>query len=82
MGRAGRGHDGYFGNPFPLEKGAPKGSTLPKFKEYFYDRVEKDPEFKRRVLELKGKILGCFCNDPKTCHVSIIVKYIENYENE
>lgn len=75
IGRAGRGQDGYFGNPFPLEKGAPKGSTLEKYKEYFYNRINEDPEFKARIHALKGKTLGCFCK-PHPCHGDTIAEYL------
>jgi hypothetical protein len=74
-GRAGKGQDGYFGNPFVLKKGEPRGATLLKYKEYFYKRLETDPEFKRRIHELKGKRLGCFCK-PNDCHLDIIVDYL------
>ena len=77
IGRAGKGKDGYFGNPFPLQKGADPGSTLKKYKEYFYDRIEKDEEFKNRIESLKGKTLGCFCK-PKPCHGDIIKEYLDN----
>jgi hypothetical protein len=35
--------------------------AVERFERYFADRIEKDPEFKRRVRALKGKRLGCFC---------------------
>lgn len=77
IGRAGKGKDGYFGNPFILAKGEPRGSTLTKYKEYFLKRLLNDPEFKNRVLSLKGKTLGCFCK-PNECHGDIIKKYLDN----
>src|SRR5438093_11987604 len=61
IGRAGRGKDGYFGNPFPMANGISREDAVERFQRYFADRIEKDPEFKRRVLALKGKRLGCFC---------------------
>lgn len=79
IGRPGKGQNGYFGNPFPLPKGALKGSTLPKYREYFVKRLQEDQEFKEKILSLKGKTLGCFCASPDTCHGSIIVEYINNY---
>lgn len=75
-GRAGKGQDGYFGNPFHLKNSGTRDAAIAKFKEYFYERVERDPEFKRRVLELKGKRLGCFCA-PQTCHCDVYVEYLE-----
>ena len=36
IGRAGYGKDGYFGNPFRLEATMAKGSTLGRYRKYFY----------------------------------------------
>lgn len=78
MGRAGRGHDGYFGNPIKLKKGDAPGSTLEEYERYFLNRMLNDIEFKEKVLSLKGKTLGCFCKSQETCHVGVIIKYLEN----
>lgn len=81
IGRAGKGQDGYFGNPIALKPGEERGSTIDKFREYFYERIKNDSEFKRRVEELKGKTLGCFCA-PKACHGDVYVEYLNNLNNE
>lgn len=67
---------GYFGNPFRIRAGQPRGSTLDKFRTYFYDRLTTDAEFKARVLQLKDKRLGCFCH-PQPCHGDIIAEYLD-----
>lgn len=41
------------------------------------DRLRTDPTYKSAVLDLEGKVLGCWCK-PKMCHVDIKVFYIEN----
>ncbi len=66
-GRAGKGESGEFGNPT---------YTFEKFAPYFYARLDADPDFKKRVHELKGKKLGCFCA-PKECHAMVYVEYLE-----
>jgi hypothetical protein len=76
IGRAGRGQDGYFGNPFPLLPGQPRGASLDKYRAYFKDRLKTDPEFSRRINGLKGKTLGCFCK-PYPCHGDIIAEYLD-----
>ena len=81
IGRAGRGMDGYFGNPFRLGAGMPRGATLEKYREYFYRRIHADPEFKRRVEGLQGKTLGCFCK-PHPCHGDIIKEYLDSLSNK
>ena len=80
IGRAGKGQDGYFGNPFKILPKQTKGSTLTKYKEYFYNRLNTDPEFKSRIHELKGKTLGCFCK-PNSCHGDIIKEYLDTLTN-
>ena len=88
IGRAGHGEDGYWGNPVRLYEQCSwcddihitKGSTLKCFKLYFDKRLEEDPEFKRRTIKLKGKVLGCFCK-PDKCHGDIIADYLEGRDN-
>lgn len=46
-----------FGNPFPEWKWGREG-CIKKFEVYFYDRIERDPEWRGKVLELRGKVLG------------------------
>lgn len=77
IGRAGKGKDGYFGNPIKLKPTQKPGDTLTEYKEYFINKINTDSEFKDKVLELKGKILGCFCK-PKPCHGDIIVEYLNS----
>ncbi|WP_455622779.1 DUF4326 domain-containing protein [Parabacteroides sp.] len=76
IGRAGYGKDGYFGNPFRLDPSMPKGSTLDNYKKYFYHRLSIDEEFRKRIGELQGKTLGCFCK-PNHCHGDIIKEYLD-----
>lgn len=80
IGRAGHGHDGIFGNPFPLVKDnkRTREKCINQYREYFYQRLETDVEFKQRVLELKGKVLGCFCLPQKLCHGTVIAEYLNN----
>jgi len=81
IGRAGRGQDGYFGNPFPLQNGESRGATIERYRKYFYNRLKTDPEFFRRVHELKGKTLGCFCK-PHACHGDVIAEYLNNMPDD
>ena len=74
IGRAGRGEDGYFRNPFRLLPGISRGAALDRYRSYFYGRLRTDPEFRQRIHALKGKRLGCFCK-PYPCHRDIIKEY-------
>lgn len=80
IGRAGKGKDGYFGNPFSVEKYG-HGVCIDKFMEYFHDRLTTDQEFQHRVAGLVGKKLGCFCK-PKSCHGDIIAEYVNSLGQE
>lgn len=76
IGRRGRGHDGYFGNPFPLQ--GSREECLRKYTEWFHREVDRNPEFKNRVLALKHKTLVCFCA-PLPCHGHVIAQYLEQH---
>lgn len=75
-GRAGKGKDGYFGNPF--SEGT-REENIKAFEEYFYNRIDSDREYRKRVQELYGKTLGCFCK-PKSCHCDVYVEYFNKQE--
>jgi Domain of unknown function (DUF4326) len=81
IGRAGRGQDGYFGNPFRIGHEINREDAVQKFQKYFAERIGKDPEFKRRVFALKGKRLGCFCK-PKACHGDVIAGWLSKMEQK
>jgi uncharacterized phage-like protein YoqJ len=77
IGRAGRGYDGYFGNPFRLEDfGGDRESCLTAYKKYFYARLAKDLDFRKHIQQLRGKTLGCFCW-PDLCHGEVIVEHLD-----
>ena len=78
IGRAGKGQDGYYGNPYPLEW-ADRSTILEMFRGYFYARLAEDAEYKARVLELRGKVLGCFCK-PLLCHGDMIAAYLDTLD--
>lgn len=83
IGRAGKGQDGYFGNPHPIgycelcNAKHDRSESLEKFREYFNREIAENEEFRSRVLTLKGKVLGCFCS-PLPCHGQVIVEWLEN----
>ena len=64
IGRAGKGLSGYFGNLHKVgycnlcNEYHTREEAIQKYKEYFYNRIENDLEFKYRVMALKDKILG------------------------
>lgn len=49
------------------------------YKTYFYDRLSWDPEFRIRVMELRGHKLACWCR-PLACHGEVIMEFLNNGE--
>lgn len=69
------GRGSMFGNPFYIGRDGDRALVIDKYKAWFTKRLE-DPKFKKAVLALKGKRLGCYCK-PKACHGDIIAEYLE-----
>lgn len=77
IGRAGKGQDGQYGNPFRLPPGEPRGATLALWRDHFYARVARDQDYRRSLMRLRGKRLGCFCA-PLACHGDTYVEFHES----
>ena len=79
IGRAGKGMEDLFGNPFstkatdPLFKVSSRTEAIEKHKAYAIRRFNTDEAFRARVIALYGKRLGCFCK-PKGCHGDILAE--------
>ena len=79
IGRAGHGHDGYFGNPVAVNRSCPEcghthdrgGSTLRCYRDYLLRRLRTDTVFRAHVRDLNNKTLVCFCK-PAPCHGDIL----------
>jgi hypothetical protein len=92
IGRAGHNESGLFGNPHTMGgvycshcKGYhDREGAIAAFKKDFLIRIENDPEYKKRVLELKDKVLGCFCKRPNgsdiPCHGDVYKEWLDNYD--
>ncbi len=74
IGRAGHERDGYFGNPYHELS---RTENVQLYREHFHKRLKQDRGFAKRVEELRGKRLGCFCK-PQPCHGDVIVEYVNN----
>jgi len=67
-----------FGNPFPIDDYDENGRErcIKDCREYIYNKLDSDPEFREAVESLDGKTLACWCK-PKDCHGDVIVDYLE-----
>lgn len=81
VGRRGHGHDGYYGNPCVIDQTCPvcgtkrhgRSETIGCFQRYARERIASDADYARRVRELYGKTLGCFCA-PLPCHGEVLLE--------
>ena len=72
---------GWLGNPYVIGPDGSREEVIKKFAVDFYDKVENDPDFRKAILGLKDKTVGCFC-DPNPCHLGIIRDYIKNQKSD
>lgn len=67
-----------FGNPFRVGKDGTRIEVIAKYIDYFFDRIQRDRDFKKRVISLKGKRIGCWCS-PELCHLHVIATYLDEF---
>jgi len=72
------GRSSFFGNPYKIGVDGNREEVIEKYKDWFEDRL-KDEIFLMEVLELRGKVLGCYCK-PEACHGDVIVEFLDNYK--
>ncbi|MCP3985360.1 MAG: DUF4326 domain-containing protein [bacterium] len=77
------GEDGWLGNPHPIGRcelcaeDHTRDECIEAFRADFHIKLADDAAFRRAVLDLRGKRLGCYCK-PKPCHGDVIRDYIES----
>lgn len=67
--------DSLWANPFKISKTLTREDVLRKYEEYILDKIKREG-LQERLLELRGKKLGCWCK-PEKCHGDILLKLIE-----
>ena len=77
------GTKGWLGNPHPIgwcnrcRAYHTRTECISAFKEDFHEAIRSNVGFKRHVLTLQGKRLGCYCT-PQDCHGDVIKEYLES----
>lgn len=66
------GRPSKWGNPFVIGKDGTRKEVLEKYRQYILN----NKELYDSLMELDGKILGCWCK-PKSCHGDVLVELIE-----
>ncbi|KKK91261.1 hypothetical protein LCGC14_2714740 [marine sediment metagenome] len=64
------GRPSKWGNPFIIGRDGDRHECLAKYANW----LNKQPELKAAVSELKGKILGCWCAPFNLCHGDILAR--------
>lgn len=71
---------GWLGNPFPVDEHG-RVQCIERFRSEFEARLEDDEEFREAVADLKGSVLGCWCqkleDDGPDCHGEVIVEHAD-----
>jgi hypothetical protein len=70
------GRPSVFGNPFTIGKDGDRETVIAKYKRYFWKRINTDREFYEAVIELKDKVVGCYCK-PQACHLDVIKAWFD-----
>lgn len=65
-----------FGNAYKIGENGDRDEVIRLYRIDFFERLKRDPEWKKKVDSLKGKVLGCHCA-PLACHGNIIIDYLD-----
>jgi len=67
-----------FANPYKIGIDGTRDDVIKKYRKYIENRLENDVELRRKLLEMKGKSLGCWCY-PDACHGDVLLELIKKY---
>jgi len=70
-------------NPYKIDesKKITRDDVIAKYRTYIIQKIENDSALKDKLLQLKGKTLGCWCK-PDGCHGDILIELIDKYSRE
>lgn len=72
------GRPSIFGNPFVIGKDGNRDDVIEKYRQWVYSQSDLIQEIKK----LKGKTLGCWCEDNQNCHGRIIIEIADSILDE
>lgn len=64
------GRPGKWGNPFVVGKDGTRTEVIEKYRIWLLNK----PELLTKIVELKDKVLGCWCS-PQACHGDVLVDF-------
>jgi hypothetical protein len=68
------GRPSKWGNPFVIGKDGSREDVIEKYEEWLFA----NEELYEAIIELRGKVLGCFCS-PLACHGDILAELANSY---
>ncbi len=70
-----------WGNPYALGPDGDREEVIRKFRYDFERNLLRDgPRFKERLLQLRGRRLGCHCK-PAPCHGDVLAEYLNAWDD-
>lgn len=66
-----------WGNPYSIPFDGTRAEVIEKYRKYLYS----NSELWNSLLELDGKILGCWCH-PQACHGDILIEALEEKKRQ
>lgn len=70
------GRPSKWGNPFEVGKDGTREEVIEKYRDW----IMNNDYLLYDIMELDGKVLGCWCK-PKACHCDVLVEIIEELKN-
>lgn len=61
-----------WGNPFEVDEDGDRDTVIASYRDHF---LPYKPSLARRLPELRGKVLGCWCY-PKRCHGNLLIEML------
>lgn len=71
------GRPSEWGNPFKIGVDGTRDEVVDKYRRYITRRLAGSQELRKRLADLKGKILGCWCT-PRKCHGDVLMELIRD----
>jgi len=72
-------YDSFWANPYKISEKISREQSIQMYKEYIEKKIL-DNNLIPKLLELKGKKLGCWCK-PECCHGDVLVELVKKYNN-
>ena len=64
-----------FYNPYKIGIDGTRDEVIEKYRKYILEKLNSDTMFKKQLLSLKGKTLGCWCK-PEPCHGDVLLEIL------